>query len=108
MGRSAWYYLTVLGASALAFVLVMVKLPVLGRAAVVVLLLFCVVLLAGGVLTPMLEVEAKISRLGITFLGEPIAFGEQVLYFQSKSVLEVFRTLVTMGRRTCGLSGCWC
>jgi len=54
--------------------------------------------LAGGVLTPMLEVEAKISRLGFTFLGEPIGFGSQVLYFQSKSVLEVFRTLVTMGR----------
>ena len=97
-GKIAWYYLTVLAASALAFVLLMVKRPILGRAAVVVLLLFCVVLLAGGVLTPMLEVEAKISRLGIAFLGEPIAFGEQVLYFQSKSVLEVFRTLVTMGR----------
>ena len=28
----------------------------------------------GGVLTPMIEVEAKISRLGLTFMGEPIAF----------------------------------
>ena len=92
------YYLTVLAASGLAFALLMVRRPVPGRVAVVVLLLFCVVLLAGGVLTPMLEVEAKISRLGLTFLGEPISFGEQVLYFQSKSVLEVFRTLVTMGR----------
>jgi len=64
----------------------------------VVLLLFCVVLLCGGIFTPMLEVEAKISRLGFTFLGAPVSFGEQVLYFQSKSVLEVFRTLVTMGR----------
>src|SRR5262249_17717820 len=31
-------------------------------------------------------------------LGEPIAFQNQSLYFQSKSVLEVFRTLITMGR----------
>jgi uncharacterized membrane protein (DUF485 family) len=54
--------------------------------------------LLGGVLTPMLEVEAKISRLRMTFLGEPVTFGEQVLYFQSKSVLEVFRTLITQGR----------
>jgi hypothetical protein len=96
--RMAHYYLTALGASALAFALLMLGRPMLGRAAVVVLLLFCVVLLLGGILTPMLEVEAKISRLGITFLGERISFGEQVLYFQSKSVLEVFRTLVTMGR----------
>ena len=63
-----------------------------------VLLLFCMVLLAGGVLTPMLEVEAKISRLGVTFMGQPIAFTDQVVYFQSKSVLEVFHTLITAGR----------
>ena len=96
--KIAWYYLTVLAAGALAFALLMVKRPVLGRAAVVVLLLFCVVLLLGGILTPMLEVEAKISRLSFKFLGEPVEFTDQVLYFQSKSVLEVFRTLVTMGR----------
>ena len=71
--------------------------PVLRRPAIIVLLLFCVVLLIGGVLSPMIEVEAKISRLGLTFLGEPIAFADQVLYFQSKSVLEVFRTLITAG-----------
>jgi hypothetical protein len=97
-GRIAYYYLTTLAASAIAFLLLMIGRPVLGRAAIVVLLLFCVVLLCGGIFTPMLEVEAKISRLGFTFLGAPVSFGEQVLYFQSKSVLEVFRTLVTMGR----------
>jgi uncharacterized membrane protein (DUF485 family) len=64
----------------------------------VVLLLFCVVLLVGGVLTPMLEVEAKISRVSMTFMGEPIAFADQVLYFQSKSVLEVFHALITSSR----------
>jgi Paraquat-inducible protein A len=52
----------------------------------------------GGVVTPMIEVEAKISRLGMTFLGQPIAFTDQLLYFQSKSVLEVFHTLISMGR----------
>jgi len=46
----------------------------------------------------MIEVEAKISRLSMTFLGEPIAFADQVLYFQSKSVLEVFHALITKGR----------
>jgi len=46
----------------------------------------------------MIEVEAKISRLSLTFLGQPIEFGDQVLYFQSKSVLEVFRTLIAQGR----------
>jgi hypothetical protein len=91
-------YLAVLASSALAFLLLMIGRPVLGRSATAVLLLFCVVLLAGGVLTPMVEVEAKISRLSLTFLGEPVAFTDQVLYFQSKSVLEVFRTLINVGR----------
>jgi hypothetical protein len=96
--KLAYYYLSVLAASAVAFILLLTERPVLRRPGATVLLLFCVVLLLGGVLTPMLEVEAKISRLSITFLGQPIAFGDQVLYFQSKSVLEVFRTLITQGR----------
>ena len=96
--RISYYFLIALGASALAFFLLMVGRPMLGRGAIVVLLLFCLTLLAGGILTPMLEVEAKISRLSFTFMGDHVSFGDQVLYYQSKSVLEVFRTLVTMGR----------
>jgi hypothetical protein len=96
--KLAYYYLTVLAASAVAFILLLTERPVLRRPGAIVLLLFCVVLLLGGVLTPMIEVEAKISRLSLTFLGQPITFGDQVLYFQSKSVLEVFRTLIAQGR----------
>jgi hypothetical protein len=92
-----YYYLAVLASSAVAFALLLTEGP-LRRPGAMVLLMFCVVLLVGGVLTPMIEVEAKISRLSMTFLGHPIVFGDQVLYFQSKSVLEVFRTLITQGR----------
>jgi hypothetical protein len=94
----ALYYFAVLAPSAVAFILLMTGRPVLRRSSTAVLLLFCVVLLVGGLLTPMLEVEAKISRVSITFMGEPIAFADQVLYFQSKSVLEVFHALITQGR----------
>ncbi len=90
-------YLGVLGAAALAFLLLLNGRPLRAPAAVV-LLAFSTVLLVGGVLTPMLEVEARISHLKMTFLGQPMAFNDQVLYFQSKSVLEVFRALVTTGR----------
>ena len=96
--RISLYYLTVLAAGAIAFLLLMAGQPVLRRPAVAVLMLFCLVLLAGGILTPMIEVEAKITRLGMTFLGQPIEFTNQLLYFQSKSVLEVFHTLITYGR----------
>ncbi len=93
-----YFYVAALASSALAFVLLLPGGPVLRRPSTVVLLLFCVVLLLGGVLTPMIEVEAKVTPLKLTFLGEPMRFGDQVLYFQSKSVLEVFRLLVTTGK----------
>jgi hypothetical protein len=91
-------YILVLASSAAAFLLLMAGVGVLGRPAVVVLLLFCMVLLAGGVFSPMLEVEAKITRVTMTILGERVTFQDQLLYFQSKSVLEVFRSLITQGR----------
>jgi hypothetical protein len=91
--RVEFHYLLVLAASALGFLLLNAR-----RSAIAVQLLFCIALLLGGLLTPMLEVEAKISKISLTFFGQPISFSEQVLYYQSKSVLEVFRTLITMGQ----------
>ncbi|WP_462330587.1 paraquat-inducible protein A [Thiohalocapsa halophila] len=55
------------------------------------------VLLAGGVITPMIDVEARISELRFVLLGEPIVFTDQVLYFQSKSILDVVRVLLETG-----------
>jgi hypothetical protein len=55
------------------------------------------ILLAGGILTPMIEIEARISELRLQLLGEPIAFTNQVLYFQTKSVFDVVSILVRAG-----------
>jgi len=96
--RIARYYLTVLGSVALGFALLMVGKRGLSRSAVAVLMLFSIVLLVGGVLSPMLEVEVRITSLNATLLGTQIHFGEQSLYFRSKNVLEVFQTLIEMGR----------
>jgi uncharacterized membrane protein (DUF485 family) len=91
-------YTIVLASSAAAFLVLMIGVPALRRPGVVLLMLFCIVLLAGGILTPMLEVEAKISRVSLSILGQKVVFENQLLYFQSKSVLEVFRALITKGR----------
>jgi Paraquat-inducible protein A len=93
----ARWYLTALGAAALAFVLLLAGKRAPQWFDVLVLLLFCIVLLTGGIMSPMIEVEARISQLALTFFGQPISFPEQVLYYQSKSVLEVFRTLIDIG-----------
>jgi hypothetical protein len=43
-------------------------------------------------------VEARISKLSFVLLDEPMQFTNQVLYFQSKSVLDVVRILVDTGK----------
>jgi hypothetical protein len=55
------------------------------------------VLLAGGVMTPMIEVEARIDELRMQLLGQPVLFTDQVLYFQSKSILDVVQVLIDTG-----------
>jgi hypothetical protein len=91
-------YLTVLGSAALGFILLIPGKRTLSRTAVAVLMLFCIAMLVGGVLSPMLEVEVRVTKLDATLLGSPIEFRDQSLYYQSKTVLEVCRTLIEMGR----------
>ena len=55
-------------------------------------------MLAGGVLSPMLEVEVRVTKIDATLLGTPIEFRDQSLYYRSKTVFEVFETLIHMGR----------
>jgi uncharacterized membrane protein (DUF485 family) len=55
------------------------------------------VLLAVGVWTPMIEVDARIESLRFQLMGEPINFTDQVLYFQSKSILDVVAVLANTG-----------
>ncbi len=61
----------------------------------ILLLLTLVALLTTGVTTPMIDMEAKISELSFTLLDHPVSFKNQVLYFQSKSILDVFWIMVT-------------
>ena len=58
------------------------------------LVLALVMLLAAGVTTPMIDMDAKISQMSFVLLGHPVAFENQVLYFQSKSILDVFWIMI--------------
>jgi hypothetical protein len=91
-------YVTVLACALLGFILLMAGRPTLSRGAVVVLMLFCIAMLAGGVLSPMMEVEVRVTKIDATLLGTPIEFQDQSLYYRSKTVLEVSETLLRMGR----------
>jgi hypothetical protein len=52
-----------------------------------------------------LEVEVRITKLDATLLGTPVEFHDQSLYYRSKTVLEVFQTLIHMGRPEMTLVG---
>jgi hypothetical protein len=53
----------------------------------------CIVLIIPGVLLPMIEIDARISTLSFSLLGEQISFQDQVLFYQSKSILEVVQIM---------------
>ncbi len=55
-----------------------------------ILLVILSLLLVAGVTTPMIDMEAKISKMSFVLMGHPLNFTNQVLYFQSKSIWDVF------------------
>jgi len=57
-------------------------------------LLFALVLLAVGSLVPVIEVDARIQSLDLLMMGEKVQFQNQVLFYQSKSILGVVETLI--------------
>jgi hypothetical protein len=58
-------------------------------------LLFAVVLLVAGLTSPVIEVDARIRSFNFILLGEKVAFNNQVLFFQSKSIWEIITTLLS-------------
>jgi hypothetical protein len=58
----------------------------------------CLSLLLSGLFLPMIEIDARIAKMGFTLFGEPISFTEQVLYFRSKSILEVVHVMIDQAR----------
>ena len=57
-------------------------------------LLFAFILLTVGLTASMIEVDARINSLDFVLLGEHVVFNNQVLFFQSKSILDVVEVLV--------------
>ena len=57
-------------------------------------LLMAFVLLGVGVTASIIEVDARIATLNFMMLGEKISFENQVLFFQSKSILQIIQILV--------------
>ncbi len=57
-------------------------------------LLFALVLLAVGITSSLIEVDAQLQSLNIAIMGQDLSFYNQDLFFQSKSIVEIIKTLV--------------
>jgi hypothetical protein len=61
-------------------------------------LLFAFVLLAIGVTASIIEVDARIQSLNFMLLGQKVAFENQILFFQSKSILGIVEVLIKQSK----------
>lgn len=91
------YYYSLFGLGLISFLLLLflknkTKLEYLGFT------LYSVLLLALGVFLPMIAIDARIEELNFPFLGETIQFKNQILFYKSKSIMEVVDLMISQGR----------
>src|SRR5258708_496102 len=58
---------------------------------------FAVVFLITAITTPMMEIDARINKVDIILVGKHMVFEDQVLFYRSKSILQVVKTMLDTG-----------
>ncbi|MGZ3943788.1 MAG: paraquat-inducible protein A [Mucilaginibacter sp.] len=61
-------------------------------------LLFALILLIVGITASIIEVDARIQTFNFMLMGEKVSFDNQVLFFQSKSILEIVQVLLKQSK----------
>ena len=64
----------------------------------VVSVFLALVVLIIGLTSPMIEIDARIKEMTFLLMGEDISFHDQVIFFQSKSIVDVVRILIQTGK----------
>jgi len=54
--------------------------------------------LVTGINLPILEIDARISTIDLEILNSHVLFNDQVLFYQSKSIIDVSKVLMTQGK----------
>jgi hypothetical protein len=60
--------------------------------------LLALVVLITGLVTPMIEIDARIKELSFKLVGETLKFNDQVIFYQSKSIINVVQILIQTGK----------
>lgn len=84
----------ILTLSALLILLILLQGKILRSASLFLLSAISVTLLVPGLMLPMLDIEAKISKLHFLILEKHVIFTDQVLFFQSKSIYDLVKLLM--------------
>jgi len=89
--------MVLLGVVLLAFLINLIPKGKLNQVQSILLILSSLCLLLGGIITPMIELEARIDMLIFQLLSEEVVFRNNILFFQSKSITDMVRILMTDG-----------
>lgn len=60
--------------------------------------LLAIIVLSVGLTSAMIEIDARINTLDFVLLGEHVIFKDQVIFYQSKSILELVTILLKTGK----------
>lgn len=95
-----FYALSMLGCAVVILVLwfFLRKQTGLHKALFVMSIIAAIILLVIGLSTTMIELDARIKTLSVTLAGTDISFNNQVLFFQSKSILDVVKIMWDTGK----------
>ncbi len=97
MQRLTYYYTYALLVCLLFFLalwIVLRKQSALHTPLFVMSVLLAMIVLIVGLSAPMIEIDARIKELNFTLIGKHMIFHDQVLFFQSKSILDVVHILI--------------
>lgn len=83
-----------IGLSTLLFIVAGLSGDPLPSSQYIVLAMVLLVILLTGVTTPMIDLEAKISEMSFVLFDHPVKFLNQILYFQTKSIFDVFWIMI--------------
>ena len=61
-------------------------------------LLLALIVLSAGLTAPMIEIDARIKEMSFFLLGEKLIFNDQIIFFQSKSIVDVVHILLVNGK----------
>lgn len=84
-----------IGLAVLLFLLLGISKKPLTPAEYFLLTFTLIILMIVGVTTPMIDMEARITKLSFVLFDHEVTFKDQILFFQSKSILDVFHLMIT-------------